>query len=278
MSMSTANSGAILTPAEVDELLIKPALSNSVAAQVSKVIRTNASSLRLPVVNADPSAAWVAEGAEISISDLAVAEVVIPFRKLAGLTALSNELIADSSPEASSQAGAGIARDIARKMDAAFFGTTITDGPDGLGALSGVQGVDAGTDWTNLDPFHEAISRIETVGATVGAFVTSPAVALKLATIKTANGATTDLLQPDPTSPTRRVIAGFPLFVSPAVEANTVWALPFERCVTGMRQEASVTTDASIFFTSDRTAVRGLLRVGFGFPHIEAVVKIATTP
>jgi hypothetical protein len=44
-----------------------------------------------------------------------------------------------------------------------------------------------------------------------------------------------------------------------------------------VRQDAQVESDRSVFFTSDRVAVRATLRVGFGFPSPAAIVKIATT-
>ncbi|EID80796.1 phage major capsid protein, HK97 family [Rhodococcus opacus RKJ300 = JCM 13270] len=276
--MNTVNSSAILTQAQVDELLVQPVLAESVAAQVAKVIQTSASALRLPVVTADPTAAWTAEGAEIAVTDADLDEINVAFHALKGLTVVSNELIADSSPEASQIVGEGLARDIAKKLDAAFFGTTVTNGPSGLGSVSGVQSVDAGDTWTNLDAFHEAISKAETVGATVSAFVTTPAVALALAKIKTGTGSNAPLLGQDPTSPTKRTIAGVPLFVSPAVAADTVWSLPLQRTVLGLRKDVEVVTDTSAFFTSDRTAVRAVMRAGIGFPHAAAIVKVATTP
>jgi HK97 family phage major capsid protein len=278
MSMSTSNAAAILTPAQVDSLLVQPVLAQSVAAQVAKVVPVSGSSLRLPIVAADPTAAWTAEGAEIAVSDQDLDELTVTFKKLGGLTVVSNELIADSSPEASQLVGEGLARDIARKIDAAFFGSTTTNGPSGLGSVSGVQAVDAGAAFANLDAFHEAISLAETVGATVSAFVTSPAVALALAKIKTGTGSNAPLLGSDPTAPTKRTIAGVPLMVSSAVAAGTVWAIPFQRTVLGMRKDVEVTTDTSAFFTSDRTAVRAILRAGFGMPHPAAIVKVATTP
>ncbi|MBX9147975.1 phage major capsid protein [Rhodococcus qingshengii] len=243
--------------------------------QVAKVISTSASSLRIPVVSRDPQASWTAEGAEIALSDQAIEEVSVNFRALKGLTVLSNELLADSSPEAAALVGDGLARDIANKLDSTFFGTRVAHGPDGLGSLSGIQSVDAGV-VANLDPFHEAISLAETVGAQTGAFVTSPAVALALAKIKVGAGSNTPLLGQDPTAPTRRTIAGISLLVSAAVEADTVWAIPAARAIVGMRQDVQVVSDKSAFFSSDRTAIRAVLRAGFAFPHVEAIVKVAT--
>ncbi|MBC2639663.1 phage major capsid protein [Rhodococcus wratislaviensis] len=276
--MNTSSSGAVLTPAQVDELLIRPVLAESVAAQVAKVIHTNASALRLPVVAADPTAAWTAEGAEIAVSDATLEEVNVAFHALKGLTVVSNELIEDSSPEASQLVGEGLARDVAKRLDAAYFGVSAANTPNGIGSVSGVQSVTFAGPWANLDPFHEALSLAETVGATVSAFVTSPAVALALAKIKTGTGSNTPLLGQDPTSPTKRTIAGVPLFVSSAVAANIVWAIPFQRTVIGLRKDVDVATDTSAFFTSDRTAVRAVLRAGFGFAHAAAIVKVTATP
>ena len=44
-----------------------------------------------------------------------------------------------------------------------------------------------------------------------------------------------------------------------------------------LRQNAQVEADRSVFFTSDRVAIRAALRVGFGFHNPAAIVKIATT-
>ena len=41
-----------------------------------------------------------------------------------------------------------------------------------------------------------------------------------------------------------------------------------------IRQDASVVTDSSVFFTSDRVAIRATLRVSFGFPYPLAITKV----
>ena len=77
MTLTTGTAGPLLTPEQVESLLIKPVLTASVALNplCSRVLRPTAPSVRLPAVTADPTAAWVAEGAEIPISDLTTAEV-----------------------------------------------------------------------------------------------------------------------------------------------------------------------------------------------------------
>lgn len=108
--------------------------------------------------------------------------------------------------------------------------------------------------------------------------MTSPAVALSLAKLKTGSGSNAHLLGQDPTSPTKRTIAGVPLYVSQYVEDGVVWGIPSERTVIGLRQDVSVATDSSAYFSSDRTAIRAVLRAGFAFPHSEAVVKVTVEP
>ncbi|GAB3314377.1 hypothetical protein GCM10027451_29260 [Geodermatophilus aquaeductus] len=107
MTLTTGTAGALLTPEQVESLLIPPVLAASVALNplCSGVLRPTAPSVRLPAVTADPTAAWVAEGAEIPISDLITGEVDVVTRKVAGLSVVTSELAEDSSPEATAEVG-----------------------------------------------------------------------------------------------------------------------------------------------------------------------------
>ena len=144
-----------------------PAITASVAAQVSTVVPTSANTFRIPIVSADPTAAWVAEGAEITPSDPTLTELVVTPLKLAGLTIISKELADDASPEAAQVIGDGLARDIARKLDAAFFANTTSNGPSGLLSLTTSTAVEAASSFTTLDAFASAIFTAEGVGAQV---------------------------------------------------------------------------------------------------------------
>ena len=268
------NGASILTPEEVSTLLVLPAMGASIAAQVSTVVHTGSKDFRLPIVQQDPTAAWVAEGQEISPSDATLAELTVTPSKVAGLSIITNELANDSTPEAAAVVGDGLARDIARKVDAAYFGTTAPNAPAGLGSLTAVSVVDTGTAIANTDVYAEALSKAEQVGATITSFVANPADALALAKVKKATGSNEPLLGNDPTSPTSRTILGVPLYVSPAVAAGTIWGIDKARSYVIVREDASVEADASPYFTSDRTAIRATMRVGFGFPHPAALVRL----
>lgn len=278
MPLTTTNGSAILTPAEVGQLLVTPVQSAAVATNVSTVVTTASKTWRVPRVTADPAAAWVAEGAEITPDDPTVDEIEVTPAKVAGLSIVTRELADDSSPEAQQIVGEALARDIARRVDQAFFSSVADPAPDGLADLTGFTAVTtpAGeTSWADLDVFAEAISEAEQLGAAVTAFVANPADVLALVQLKEApSGSNRPLLQPDPTMPTRTSIQGIPLRSAPDVAPGTVWAIPEDRVHVVIRDDAEVTSDRSVFFTSDRIAVRATMRVGFGYPHPAAIVKI----
>ncbi|WP_319617772.1 hypothetical protein [Rhodococcus opacus] len=52
-----------------------------------------------------------------------------------------------------------------KKVDGAFFGNTVTNGPSGLLSVAGVQVVDTGAGWTTLDYVHDAKSQAMAQGA-----------------------------------------------------------------------------------------------------------------
>jgi HK97 family phage major capsid protein len=127
---STTNTRGIL-PDDHGPLVVQPLMTESVAALVSTVVSTSANRYRIPTVTADPTAAWVAEGAEIPITDPTLAELTVTATKVAGLTIVSRELADDSNPAAANVVGQGLARDIARKVDGAFFGAQSAPAPSG---------------------------------------------------------------------------------------------------------------------------------------------------
>lgn len=265
-----------ISPDAISALITLPVEKESIAAQVATVVPTTATRTHIPLVTADPSASWVEEGAEIGASDPTIDDIVVEPSKIAGLTVITNELAADTSPAAAGIVGSGLSRDIARKIDIAFFGSKGASAvqPDGLEDLTGVTDIAAGTAWANLDPFAEAIANGEGLGAPVTAFVANPADALILATLKESTGSNKPLLSPDPTSPTRRLLQGVALFVSPGVTAGTVWGIPRDRAFVVRRNDVDLQIDRSAYFTSDRTAIRATMRVAFAFAHVAAIQKI----
>ena len=272
--LTAAGSGsAILTPEQVQALVIEPLLNQAVATQVSTVVQTASTSTRFPIVKQDRVTTWVQEGAEITPSDADLDELVCTPLKLAGLSIVSSELMEDSDPSALEVVGSGLVRDLQLRLDSAYFGTVTANGPNGLGHLTGVTNVDGGT-ITDLDAFAEALSEAEQVGAQLTAFVAHPDTVLAMSTLKVQADNIQPLLGTDPSSPTRRSVLGVPVYPSPAVGTNVVWGLPMAKCFVVIRRGASIVADSSAYFSSDRVDIRCTLRVGFAWPHEAAVIQI----
>ena len=104
----------------------------------------------------------------------------------------------------------------------------------------------------------------------------APATVLALSTLKAFStvGSNLPLLQQDSTQPVPRQISGVPLYSSPAVAADTVWAIPAQRVLFVVRQGAELISDSSVMFTSDRIALRCIMRVSFAFTQPLAITKI----
>lgn len=274
MSIYSSDAPGLLDE-QIGALVVQPVRLASVAAQVSSVVGTQSSTFRIPILSADADAAWTPEGGEISPDDAEFDELVCTPRKLAGLTVISRELAEDSSPAAQQLVGASIAESIARKLDAAFFGTTVANGPSGLGSVVGVSEVDTGGTITDLDPFAEAVSKAEVEGALLTSFVMHPTDLLELHKVKKLTGSNEPLLTVDPTQPARRSVFGVPLVASAAVTPGTVWGIPAAKVFLVMREGTRLDVDASAFFQRDSIAVRCTMRVSFGFAHPAAIVKLA---
>jgi HK97 family phage major capsid protein len=106
------------------------------------------------------------------------------------------------------------------------------------------------------------------------AFVGNPTDVLSVSTTKVMSTSNQPLLGPDATQATGRSILGVPLYSSPAVGAGAMWLVPRDQAFVVMRTDPQVIADTSAYFTSDRTAIRCILRVGFGFPHQQAIIKV----
>lgn len=273
-TFSTASPGVgSILPPEFGQLITRPLEAASLAFNpaIASSHTITAGEWRIPVVAKDPSVGWVAEGQEIEISAPELEELSVTPRKLAGLSVITRELANDSNPAAQSLVGEGLARDLSRKVDSAFFGSLGAPAPAGLASVTGTHTVDAGT-LDDLDPLAQAVSLIETSGHAATGFVTDPATALKLATMKSGAGSNLPLLA-DP-----RTVLQRPVLVSADVAAGTIWALSAANVHAVIRDDIELAVSTDAYFSSDRVALRATLRIGFGFSAPESIAKITVTP
>ena len=274
MTLLTTTGAPILAPEIVGPLVLQPVQAKSIGMRVSQVVQTTSHVFRIPQLVSDgEGAAWTPEGQEIAPGTPDLNSIDVVPAKLAALTICSRELVQDASKEATSVVGQALSNDISAKLDSAFFGSAVQYGPSGIASVVGAHPVTSAFD--DLDGFAEAQSLIETAGANVTAFITSPAVALKLATLKKQDNNIEPLLSNDPSSPTKRSVYGVPLFVSPYVEADTAWAVDGSRIFVVLHGSVELAVDQSAYFSSDRIGIRCTLRAGLGFAHPASIARIA---
>lgn len=259
-----------ILPSEYNNLVIDPITQDALPfnAAVATTVRLSEGvhDFHVPVLRDDASAAWVAEGEEIAPSDPTLDEVTIGTSKVAGLTIVSREVAQDSSPQAQQIVGASLARALTIKINEAFIKNLATPAPKGLGSLTTATKVTGSL--ANLDVFAEAIAAVEQQGRNVTAFLASPADALTLAKIKVGDKQNSALLA-DP-----RIIQGRPVIVSKDLAAGTLYAVDSTTIYTVLHQDVEIAFSSDAFFTSDRVAIRGVARVGYGFPAPENVTRI----
>ena len=288
-TMTTTGQPRAIVDSAIGNLVIQPLERASVALRAATRVNVDesANAFRIPVVTEDPAVAWTAEGEEIAASGAKVAEDADTFRKLAGLTAVSNEFLNDSSPAIADIVTGGLARSLALKLDTAFFGSRGSDvnAPRGLGDLTSVNIIAAGAKITSLDVFTEAVyAASKAGGATLNAFVAHPDDGLALAKIKDRADSQRPLLQSDVTKGAgvteagtvtpAATIAGVPFYTTPACPKGTIWGIPKDSVVVAVRKDITLTKDESVYFTSDVTAIRALARVTFCYGHAAAIQKI----
>ena len=285
MALLETSAPGILAPEEVGPLIIEPLRLRSVALRTSTVLQTVSPSMRFPIVVSDATAGWVAEGASITAADPDIDELIVTPSKIAALTSVSNELISDSAANATASGvvADGLVRKFARTVDSAFYGNTVTYGPSGLQSID-YQTVDV-SQFTNLDAFAEAISLLESVGVVCTSFAASFTTCLELALLKEFE-ATAEIIsnrpllastpgqrpKPDRANHFRRpAVCG----TGSTIEDGVVWAFGNEKVFCVMREDISViATPFGPGFGADSVTIRGTMRLGFGFPQQDAVVKI----
>jgi HK97 family phage major capsid protein len=67
--LTTSGNGGLLTPEEINTLIVQPVAKASVVYQVSTVVVIGAHEYGFPILSETPSAARVLEGEEIPIDD-----------------------------------------------------------------------------------------------------------------------------------------------------------------------------------------------------------------
>lgn len=266
---STPGNSGILPP-EYGALITGPLTETAIAfdPRVSRTVTTSLHEFRAPLFKEGGTASWVAEGEEIQLSKPSLDEVRIVPSKAAGIRALSRELVEDSDPSAQELVGAELARSLVEQVDTAFFGDLAAPAAKGLGSVSPTTASGA---LTSLDLIHDAKAAAEAQGGRPTALLAHPLDVLRLVKLKDAEGSARGLL-PDATT-----VAGVPVVSTEFATEGEPWLVDSSAILTVLRDDTSIAINEATYFTSDRIAIRGTVRVGFGFVRPSALVKILIT-
>lgn len=271
MAVLNSNLAAAWTPEDYGTLIDLVIAEKSVAFQGGTVIQTASETIRFPILSADPSVGWYAENTQISLTDPTTTELVITPKKVAGLTQISNEAAADTNPAVAEQTGRSLGRSIAKKIDAAYFANTTSNGPAGLLSLT-TNVVDTGTvTLTSLDPFHQAKADALADGATLTHFILAPDVALTLAKVKEETGSNKGLFE---TIGDGVTLAGVPVLVSTDVASGNAWGVDSSQIYVVQRTGTTITKSADAAFDYDAVQVRATARVSWGFANPAGIVRL----
>lgn len=273
MAVLDSNLAPAFTPEAYGQLVDTVLAAKSVAFQAGTIVQTANETIRFPKWVADPATGWYAENSTIALTDPSNDEIVVTPKKVAGLTQISNEAAADTTPAVADQVGSALARSIAKKVDAAFFGNTVTNGPSGLLSVSGVGVIDTGATITNLDNFHAAKAAAIAAGANITVWILAPDVALKLSQAKQGTASNVGLL--DATGVGDGVtLAGIKVIVSADVPAGNAWGLDGSQVFVVQRLGTTITKSVDAAFAQDAVQVRGVARVSFGFANGPGIVRL----
>ena len=275
MAVLDSNLTQAWTPEAYGQLVDTVLAAKSVAFQSGTIVQTANESIRFPKLTADPATGWVAENTTIPLTDPTTDELVITPKKVAGRTQISNEAAADTTPAVADQVGNSLARSIAKKVDAAFFGNTVANGPSGLLSVSGVSVVDTGPVSTiiNLDVFHQAKANALAAGATITVWLLAPDVALQLSKAKQGTASNVGLLDANGVSD-GVTLAGVPVIVSADIPAGNAWGLDGTQVFVVQRTGTTVVRSADAAFAEDAVQVRATARVAFGFANGPGIVRL----
>lgn len=281
--MDSSTASAIISPDAIGPLITVPLRTASTAWAVSTVVETPSASMRFPVVLQDPSASWTAEASPITPSDGVVDELVCTPAKLSSITKCSNELISDSLKNASALTvlSDGIVRDLARKCDLSYFGSQVTNSPKGLGDLTEAQDIPVVGGWVDFSWAVDALTAAQNVGAKLTSFVASSATVNKLMKIPAFEGTGSTSNAPalsttDVTTPLGTAIFGVPLHAVPdgCMAEDVVYGISQPKAFVVLRSGTTIEVDRSIYFESDCSAIRSVLRVSWAWPHPQAVIRV----
>lgn len=207
--MLSGGSAGVLVPTPIAGFVIDRLRNASVVNRLgARTVPMASKTLSVPRITADPTAAWLAEGATITPNDGAMDDVTLTSKRLTAIVKFSDELDEDSDPELAGDVLANsLARAFALELDrAALRGSGTGEEPLGVRNQTGVQILDLGANGADAswDTLADLAALIDGANAAPNGFAWSTRTANNVAKIK-ASGSGEYLRPPESISGMARV-------------------------------------------------------------------------
>jgi len=284
-----SGSGAPFAPTQQSTEVFQYLAANTVHGQMGvRIVTTSERAISFPNMTAGASVGWYAEGGTISATDPTASSLTATPKKCAGLTVVSNELIADSDPAILDAVAQDLIAQIGRKLDLGVFeGAGSSNEPTGLKNVSGINEISMATNGaapTDLSKIADAIYELQADNANPTALVMHPRTLNTFR--KLLDGANRPLLVPttDPGAGVAATMFGVPVYVTSqlsitetqgtSTDCSSIYVVEAPRIVVVMRSDATVELDRSRLFNSDQSEIRVTMRADVLAPQPTAVCRI----
>jgi HK97 family phage major capsid protein len=228
--------------------------------------------VHVPRVKTDGAAGWFAELETINVGDPTGDELLLTPKKVAAITTLSQEVVADSQPSVIDAVGTAMTRAVALQADAGILSGAGGKAPTGVYSQAGAHVV---SPTITIDALIEAAGKVASVGGQARCAYLNPADHTTLMKSKDKNER--PLLGPDYTGSPTSTVYGLALYQTPAITPGTALVADPAQIAVAVRQDAEVAVSSDVMFTSDASVARVIARLDCGVNDPRGLVSIAAT-
>jgi HK97 family phage major capsid protein len=271
LSTNPASSGVAVTPQVYDQFVVSMRKASSfLSAGINLLPITEGGKLQVPTVTSDGTAGVVAEGSAIPLTDMTVGDSGFTPYKVAQATAITSELLEDSTPDVRKAVTEALVRNTAAAVDDLFYAGTGTNQPIGITKIAGVVSTALSAAIT-LDNVADEMAAIEAQGGTVTAILADPGTFNVIRKAK-ASTAGTYHSTPFAVQDGPRQVWGASLIPAPRLAAGTVILMDASQVYAGLRRDVNVAYSDEVKFLEDKTVARVTSRwAGVGVTDVKAV-------
>ncbi len=242
---------------------------------VAGAVEGDAVAVRCPYVD-DATAAFVAEGAEITEANPGLAEVLVFTGKVAQLIRLSREQL--TQPDAETLLSASVQRAVTKKANEAYVAqiaptSPAVTPPAGLLNIAGT--VNGGAIADDLDVLVDALATIETNGGAPSHILAAPDAWARLSRFKVGTDRNDSLLGAG-TAATERFLLSLPVHVTAAMPTGTLLVLDQTAIISAVG-DVQVAFSDDAYFAHDSVGLRCTWRFGQNVVKPNRIAKLTVT-